>query len=279
MHVVSQTCSWSATATNLIRKLNCCFRNLSSWFWIRTCCSVILIDSQDSLKLHIPVKITPSLWSVNVWSRDEVCVPSWLVWSAAQALPWCAVSLTRLIISKAGGIRRSHSHLKDVLICTDLLKIVFLGTSPNYLNGFGLLLWPRVRQVNTVLLSPFFFVLLSSIVLQVFCSLTNKSNTFTWLICTRSSDIFHFDKSLQSCYFFCLKCIYALEFWHDSRCCNAANSALNKLVRMMCFLTTSEGKRVCSCSERPDWKTGLKACHHILRLATSHGLPDLSVTA
>lgn len=156
MHVVSQTCSWSATATNLIRKLNCCFRNLSSWFWIRTCCSVILIDSQDSLKLHIPVKITPSLRSVNVWSRDEVCVPSWLVWSAAHALPWCAVSLTRLIISKAGGIRRSHSHLKDVLICTDLLKIVFLGTSPNYLNGFGLLLWPRVRQVNTVLLSSFF---------------------------------------------------------------------------------------------------------------------------
>lgn len=37
--------------------------------------------------------------------------------------------------------------LNDELICPNLLKIVFPGADPNYLNGFGRLLQPRVFRV------------------------------------------------------------------------------------------------------------------------------------
>lgn len=55
-----------------------------------------------------------------------------------------SVGVAWLIISAEGGIDRSHSHLYDMLICTDLLEIVFPGANPNPLNGFGSSPWPRV---------------------------------------------------------------------------------------------------------------------------------------
>lgn len=190
-----------------------------------------------------------------------MCAPGWFVWSAAHTLPRCAVSLTRLIVSKVGGIRRSHSHLKDVLICTDLLKIVFLGTNPNYLSGFGLLLWPRACQANTALLP------------SLFCATVKHCSAGCFFFLAQMSQILGLDWLVQEGWTnstFCLKCIYALECWNNSRYCNAANRALlhSAIVNIsVCFKQTSS-----------DSKAGLKACHHILCMAASHCLPDLSLS-